>query len=131
MVCHCSFSGYIRHTEIIACGHAPRCVHDLGGSRKKPLSKLPGSLAQRFIEFSGFQGSDRDTLTVYGIEAANRIAQHQETLWKSIHVLVASAHTRRKTSRLRFADRLRARNDVVNVGGRQRSCELNELSQVC
>src|SRR5215469_5967852 len=63
-------SGHIWHTKIIACGHAPRCVHNLGGSRKELLSEVPGSLAQDFIEFDGSQGRDRHTLTINGIEAA-------------------------------------------------------------
>ena len=62
--------------------------HDFGGSRKKALSELPAPLLQGLIEFHGFKDRDRHALAIHRIEAANRVAEHEEVpARKSIHAV--------------------------------------------
>src|SRR5262249_58234407 len=44
-----SLPGYVRHAQVIACGHAPRRVDDPGGSCEEVLSEVCGWLTQSFV----------------------------------------------------------------------------------
>ena len=119
-------SGY---AEIVSCGRTPGYVDNLRRVCEESPSQISGVRAQGLVEFDRLQSRDGHALPVYRIKAADRVSKNEISFWKPIHGFVAVSHTGRETSPLTLIDRLRLGNDVIDVGGRQSLCELNECGE--
>src|SRR5215210_1244516 len=120
-----------RMGEVRSGGELPRGVHDLRDAPVEAAWQIRLSVVQALFEGLGFERSDRHALAVDGVEAAQGVACDEKAFGELAKTLVVPSEVGREVVLPGLAKWLGVLDDLMDVGGWQISCELDEARLVC